>query len=395
MKKLLSTLFAMWVLTVSLVLTAAELKPVKYVFLFIGDGMSIPQRMMAEEYSKRIGQGKLFINSMPYQAVTTTHSANEFITDSAASGTAIACGEKTINGCIGMDKTRKRNLTSTAKVAKAAGRKVGIITSITINHATPASFYANNPSRSNYYAIALDLVNSNFDYFGGGGAAQNNDKKSKLYKGDIYDLAAQAGYKVAHGKKAIRAIQPGSGKVFAVGAKSALPYAIDRTAEDMPLADFVKHAIQHLDNEKGFFIMTEGGRIDPVCHSNDAATVMHEIIDFDNAVKAAFEFAKKHPAETLIVVTGNHDTGGLTLGFAGTGYKSYLENLQYQKCSSVKLAYDIKDLADKKGKLVFDDIKKVLADKFNMYTQADKNAVSKQLILNNKELKEIETAFNA
>ena len=393
----MSTLLLTALFLAALVLPCAaeNIKPVKYVFLFIGDGMSIPQRMMAEEYSKRIGQGKLFINSMPYQAVTTTSSADSFITDSAASGTAIACGEKTVNGCIGMDKMRKRNLTSAAKVAKAAGRKVGIITSITINHATPASFYANNPSRSNYYAIALDLVKSNFDYFGGGGAAQFDEKKNKIYQGNIYNLAEKAGYQVARGKKAINAIKPGSGKVFAVGAEGPLPYAIDSTENDMHLADFVNQAIQLLDNEKGFFIMTEGGRIDPVCHSNDAATVMHEIIDFDNAVKAAFEFAKKHPAETLIIVTGDHETGGLTLGFAGTGYKSYLENLQYQKCSSVKLAYDIKDLADKKGKLVFDDIKKVLADKFNMYAKADKNAASKQLILNSKELKEIEEAFNA
>lgn len=395
MKKLLSILFTAWVLAAAFTLTGTEIKPVKYVFLFIGDGMSIPQRMMAEEYSKRIGKGKLFINSMPYQAVTTTSSADSFITDSAASGTAIACGEKTVNGCIGMDKMRKRNLTSAAKVAKTAGRKVGIITSITINHATPASFYANNPSRSNYYAIALDLVKSDFDYFGGGGAAKFDDKKNKLYQGNIYNLAEKAGYQVARGKKAISAIKPGSGKVFAVGAEGPLPYAIDRTENDMHLADFVNQAIKMLDNDKGFFIMTEGGRIDPVCHSNDAATVMHEIIDFDNAVKVAFEFARKHPAETLIIVTGDHETGGLTLGFAGTGYKSYLENLQYQKCSANKLAWDIKDLADTKGKLTFDDIKKVLADKFNMYTKEDKNAVSKQLILNNKELKEIETAFNA
>ena len=395
MKKLAAALFAMWALTALFTLPAAEIKPVKYVFLFIGDGMSIPQRMMAEEYSVRLGKGKLAINSMPCQAITTTRSATEFITDSAASGTAIACGEKTVNGCIGMDAARKNNLTSIAKVAKNAGRKVGIITSITINHATPAAFYANRSSRSNYYGIALDLVNSNFDYFGGGGAAKHDDKTSKLYKGNIYELAAKANYTVAHGKEAISAIKPGSGKVFAVGAASALPYAIDRTENDMPLADFIRQATQLLDNEKGFFIMTEGGRIDPVCHSNDAATVMNEIIDFDNAVKAAVLFAEKHPNETLIVVTGDHETGGLTLGFAGTGYKSYLENLQYQKCSMEKLAYIFKDLADAKGKLVFDDVKLVLAEKFNMYAEADKKADTKQLILTAKELNEIETAFNA
>ena len=394
MKKLLTALVFMGMLTASLMLSAAEIKPVKYVFLFIGDGMSVPQRMMAEEYSKRLGKGKLCINSMPCQAVTSTSSADSFITDSAASGTAIACGEKTVNGCIGMDAKRKNNLTSIAKVAKDSGRKVGIITSITINHATPASFYANRTSRSNYYGIALDLVNSNFDYFGGGGAAKYNDKTSKLYKGNIYDLAAQAGYQVAKGKQAITALKPGSGKFFAVGAEGPLPYAIDRTADDMDLADFVQQAIKMLDNEKGFFIMTEGGRIDPVCHSNDAATVMHEILDFDKAVKAALEFAGKHPEETLIVVTGDHETGGLTLGFAGTGYKSYLENLQYQKCSQGGFAVKLKELADSKGTLKFDDIKKLMKEYFNMVPAAGKKPKAGSLELSDAELKEIETAFN-
>ena len=107
-----------------------KIKPVKYVFLFIGDGLSLPQRMTAEEFSSKIGTGKLFINSMPHQAVTTTASANSFITDSAAGGTAIACGEKTNNYVIGMAADRKRKLESIAEVAKKSGRKVGIITSV-------------------------------------------------------------------------------------------------------------------------------------------------------------------------------------------------------------------------------------------------------------------------
>ena len=178
----ISTLLLAALFFAALVLPCAaeNIKPVKYVFLFIGDGMSIPQRMTAEEYSLKTGRGRLFINTMPYQAVTSTNSANYFITDSAASGTAIACGEKTVNGCIAMDASKKQNLISTAKVAKQNGRKVGIISSVTINHATPASFYANNASRGNYYEIALNLAESNFDYFGGGGAAKNNDKKSKF-----------------------------------------------------------------------------------------------------------------------------------------------------------------------------------------------------------------------
>ena len=348
MKKIFKNLFVVFLATFTLQIFAmasgqpeniktaqnfSNLKPVKYVFLFIGDGMSIPQRMAAEEFSMKNGNGKLFINSMPHQAVTKTSSANSFITDSAASGTAIACGEKTYNGAIGIASDRKRKLESVAEVAHKSGRKVGIITTVTINHATPASFYAHNTSRGNYYNIALDLINSNFEYFGGGGVAKYNDTKNKAYKGNIYELAQKAGYTVAQGKNAIKAIPANAKKVLAAGYAGQMPYAIDRTENDMALADFVADAIKRLDNEKGFFIMAEGGKIDYSGHGNDAGTNIIETIDFDNAVKIAYEFAKKHPSETLIVVTGDHETGGFTLGFAGTAYSSYIQNIKYQKCS--------------------------------------------------------------
>ena len=140
---------------------------VKYVFLFIGDGMSVPQRMMTEEFSREVNGGGLYINSMPFQAITTTRAFDSFITDSAASGTAIACGTKTRNGRLGVDADGKK-LVSVAEVARDSGKKVGIITSVTLNHATPAAFYAHNDNRGNAYEIALDMLESGFDFFGGG-----------------------------------------------------------------------------------------------------------------------------------------------------------------------------------------------------------------------------------
>lgn len=370
-----------------------NIKPVKYVFLFIGDGMSIPQRMTAEEFSVKTGKGRLFINSMPFQAITTTSSANSFITDSAASGTAIACGEKTNNGVIGMAADRKRKLESVAETAKKADRKVGIITSVTINHATPAAFYAHNASRGNYYNLALELIDSNFDYFGGGGVSKFDDKKNKFYKGNIYELAAKAGYTVAHGKNAIAKIPSDAKKVFAVGSPGALPYAIDRTANDMALADFVADAIKRLDNKKGFFIMAEGGKIDWVGHSNDAGTNIREVMDFDNAVKVAFEFAKKHPSETLIVVTGDHETGGMTLGFAGTGYSSFIENIKFQKCSGEVFHKKISELKAKQS-VTFDEIKKMITENYGLIFPGEKNAANPRMVLSNSELARIKSAFD-
>ena len=396
MKNLLrKVLLAAVLIVASVCVIAAEtaVKPVKYVFLFIGDGMSMPQRITADKFNQALGNTKLFINSMPHQAVTTTNSANAFITDSAASGTAIACGEKTRNGTIGMDVTRKRNLESIAKVAHKSGRKVGIITSITINHATPSSFYANNPSRSNYYNIAQDLVKSNFDYFGGGGAAAYNDKKAPGYAGSVYDLARKNGYQVAFGRKEIAALPVGKGKLWAVGAEGPLPYAIDRTENDMRLEEFVQQAIKHLDNEKGFFLMVEGGRIDTVCHANDAGTSLREVIDFDKAVKCAYDFALKHPAETLIVVTGDHETGGLSLGFANTGYKSQLENLELQKCSIDSLTAQIQALGKAKENVVFEDIVPLINKNFSMYLPDGKLPTTKHLVLTKSEVAKLKKAF--
>lgn len=334
----------------------AQIRPVKYVFLFIGDGMSIPQRMMTEEFLRLSGKGGLFINAMPNNAITYTRSNNSFITDSAASGTAIACGAKTDNGKIGVCP-KLNPLESIAKVAKKSGRKVGIITSVTINHATPAAFYANNENRGNYYEIALDMVSSEFDFFGGGGIAKNDDRKSKSYKGDAYELARKAGYKVLlKDDSAVRALHADGSKVMAFGSDEALPYAIDDNS-GLRISDYLSKAIELLDNSRGFFIMVEGGKIDWMCHANDAATVMREVVDFDKSVRVAGEFAKKHPGETLIVVTGDHETGGLTLGFAGTGYKSYIQLLENQKCSREKLAEMLGNMRSENPDMKFDDVK--------------------------------------
>ncbi|MGI5832266.1 MAG: alkaline phosphatase [Thermoguttaceae bacterium] len=317
--------------------SAAE-KP-KYVFLFIGDGMSIPQRMMAEEFNMRLNGEGLVMNAFPYQAMTTTGSADSFITDSAASGTAIACGEKTKNGTIGLDASMERRLVSVAEVARDAGKKVGIITNVTINHATPAVFYGHNPSRGNGYELGLDLVKSNFDFFGGGGVDCHAEGET-----DIYDLAVQAGYKVFHEPREMLELKPGCGKVLAVLKDGAPPYVID-DPDGVHIADYLRKAIELLDGENGFFIMTEGGKIDWSCHANDAGTTVHEVIDLDNAIKVADEFAERHPDETLIVVTGDHETGGLTLGFDGTGYDFHVERLGYQTCSQDVFSDKLRDLA--------------------------------------------------
>lgn len=397
MIRLTRSFLVFWLLlAMTLTASAAGIQPIKYVFLFIGDGMSIPQRQMAEEFVQKTENRGLKINAMPYQAITTTHAAgDQYTTDSAASGTAIACGTKTKNGTLGLDAEGNR-LESIAELAKKNGRKVGILTSVTINHATPAAFYAHNAGRSNDYEIGLDMVASGFDYFGGGGISSSDNKESKQYCGDIYNLAKEAGYTVCRTVEEIHALKPGGGKVMSFGASGDLPYAIDGNREGRRLADFTKQAIELLDNPNGFFMMVEGGKIDWACHDNDAATAIRDTIEFDDAVSAAFDFAKKKPGEVLIVVTADHETGALTVGSSGTGYQVYLALLANQKASKGALALlTEKFVKDNKEDATFEKFKSFITEQCGLVFTEEGNWKAGNLNLTKDEMKTLEEDFAA
>jgi len=371
--------------------SAAEIQPVKYVFLFIGDGVSFPQLQMAEEFVQKTEDRGLRINAMPYNSTTTTHSADAFITESSAAGTAIACGVKVNNRVVGLAPNGDR-LESIATVAKQNGRKVGIISSVTINHATPASFYAHNASRNNYYEIGLDLIASNFDYFGGGGIDRHNDTGSRAYRGNIYDLAKEAGYTVARTEEEIRALKPEVGNVIALGNAAAMPYALDNKA-GLQLPDYTKQAIELLDNPDGFFIMVEGGKIDWACHNNDAAAAIWDIIEFDNAVKVAFEFAEKHPNDVLIVVTGDHETGALTLGNPST-MQNYVELLAKQTMSYDELVIAHGSWGNRLGRPPnFERFKSNITETTGLLFSEVEQWRPGSLILTADEVKELEARF--
>lgn len=313
----------------------------KYVFMFIGDGMSYSQVYSAEAYKgktlnpEKVGISQLNFTTFPVAGTATTYDASSICPDSASTATSISTGNKTLSGVVNMDVTKTAKFKTITEMVKEKGYKVGIISSVSINHATPAAFYAHQPSRSNYYDIGIELTNSNFDYFGGGGFLQQ--KGAKNDQKDIYDIAKGNGYKVANTKKDILALTAKSGKVIATNpvldVEKALPYEIDRESDDLSLADFTRKGIDVLDNSKGFFMMVEGGKIDWTCHANDAATEIKDTIAFENAVNEAILFYNKHPKETLIIVTADHETGGLTLGFAGTGYSTFYDKLSYQNKS--------------------------------------------------------------
>lgn len=358
-----------------LLAVVAQAQQAKYVFYFIGDGMGLNQVNTTEMYlgekQGRIGTEPLCFASFPVAGMATTFSASNSITDSSAGGTALATGVKTYNGAIGVDANKERVM-SVAERAKRAGKKVGVTTSVSIDHATPAAFYGHQPDRSMYYEIALQLPEAGFDFYAGSGflkPARTFDKKDAP---SIYPTFEQAGYTIARGLDEYKAKADGAGKMVLMqkeGANSSsLPYAIDRREGDLTLAQITESAIDFLsrDNKKGFFLMVEGGKIDWACHSNDPATMVKEIIDMDNAVRVAYEFYKKHPKETLIVITADHETGGLALG--NSNYTLNLKSLDCQKQSVDLLSRALTDLRKSKGnKATWEDVKALLTERMGFW----------------------------
>lgn len=361
----------------------------KYVFFFIGDGMGPHQVLSTEMYlaelEGRIGRTSLLMTTFPYSGQVATFSANSGITDSAASGTCLASGKKTNNGMIGQ-KPDGTPAISVASRLKEQGWGIGIMTSVTIDHATPSSHYAHTPSRSNYYIIGTQLAESGFDFFGGSGFDQPQDKDN-LAAPNLYDLCEQNGYVLAGGYADAKA-KIGAQKMLLVPAErlvdrsrhaGALPYAIDRKEGDLSLPEIVEVAIAQLSIHDRFFMMAEGGKIDYASHANDGGTVLREVLDFDNAIKVAYDFYMQHPDETLIVVTADHETGGMALG--NSDYTLNLKVLAEQKCSSDLLSDQLSALQKEAGeRLTWEQVREVISKNTGLYAEVEMSEEDDQLL---------------
>ena len=355
----------------------------KYVFYFIGDGMGVNQvngtEMYLAEQEGRIGVKPLLFTTFPVGTMATTFSTTNSVTDSSAAGTALATGEKTYNGAIGMDDN-KNVLQTVAEKAKKAGKKVGVTTSVSVDHATPAAFYAHQAQRSSYYNVGLDLIKANYDFYAGSDFLDPTNKKGGDGSSEsLYTLVDKAGYSVARGYKDYQKKAKKSDKMILLQPSSAtdvsaIPYAIDRKKGDMTLAEITRAGINFLskDLSKGFFLMVEGGKIDWACHSNDAATAFNEVVDLDDAIKVAYEFYEQHPDETLIVVTADHETGGIVLGKGP--YTLNLQALKSQKVSESDYTRIINNLRKKyKNQVSWEVIKQSLKDNFGFWDSIQLN----------------------
>lgn len=361
------------------ILTMAQ---AKYVFYFIGDGMGPNQVLAAEMYQAalqgKIGRVQLQMSQFPYSGQAATFSASHGITDSAAAGTCLASGKKTNNGMIGQapDGTA---IYSVASDLKKEGWGIGIMSTVPVDHATPASHYAHAEKRSNYYLIGTHLAQSEFDFFGGGGF-QRPINKDDASAPNLYDLCKKNGYTLVgsyaeakkHIKKRKMLLVPQTNLDTPNNGAEALPYAIDQNESDLSLAKIVDIAIQHLSKHDRFFMMAEGGKIDYAGHGNDGATNIHEVLDFDKAIQVAFRFYEQHPEETLIVVTADHETGGLALG---NNNPLRLERLAYQKCSSDTLSARLSALCQQYAdQLTWEQVKAFLAENMGLFEELSVSA---------------------
>ena len=385
----------------------------KYVFLFIGDGMSYPQIQSTSDYLGALNDedywqaqpslddnqgaildGPEYLNFMNFEGVGTavTFDSNSFAPDSASTATSIATGHKTYSGSINVDETGTVEYETIAEQLKAQkDYEIGVITSVNLNHATPAAFYAHQASRSNYYEIGLEMVESDFDYFAGGGLLDPTGSEGD--QTDLYQLAQEAGYTVARTYAEADAISADTDKAIIIeenlADSDAIPYEIDRTDDMWSLADYVEKGIEVLDNDTGFFMMCEGGKIDWACHANDAGSSIHDTQALADAVQVAIDFAAEHPDETLILVTGDHETGGLTIGFAGTDYDTYLDLLENQKISYAKFDSDYV-ASYKENKTPFEDVLSDIEELFGLKAQG---AADDKLVLTEYEMEQLRAAY--
>jgi len=282
-------------------ISSKQKKQPKNIILMIGDGMGLAQMYAASTAT----QDNLRMTKCPNIALVKTFSDSNYITDSAAAGTAIATGHKTTNKMIGMlpDKTP---VSSILKYAENHGLATGLVTTCDITHATPAAFIANVENRKMAEEIALQFLYTDIDVFIGGGYDNFTKRADSL---NLIDSLLVRNYQIAKTISEMNAINQGK---LAALLYPKHPTKISEGRGDMLPVSTAK-ALELLDkNKNGFFLMVEGSQIDWGGHDNDLDYILNETIDFDKACGIALDFADKN-GETLVIITADHETGGLSL----------------------------------------------------------------------------------
>lgn len=273
----------------------------KNIIFMIGDGMGLNHIYAAMTANR----GNLNLERCTYTGLSKTNSDDNYITDSAAGGTALACGRKTKNGMIGMapDTTE---IPSILSLSSQTGKATGIVVTSSVTHATPASFVAHQDNRKKEDEIAVDFVDSSIDLFIGGGLKFFKNRKDGK---ELINRLEEKGYKVVTTEKELDKVK--RGKLAGLLAHEALPKATEGRGDLLSIG--TSKAIELLNqNKEGFFLMIEGSQIDWGSHANDSKHTIAELLDFDKTVGTVLDFAEKD-GNTLVIITADHETGGVTI----------------------------------------------------------------------------------
>ncbi len=364
--RLLSLIVALW--SVAHVYGA---QAPKYIFYFIGDGMGMAQVLSAQVYNRTVlgNTDPILMMQFPVASQVTTHSASSPVTDSAAAGTALATGHKTDNGMLGVTPDTVA-VTSIAKELFDRGYGVALVTSVPPDDATPGAFYAHVPDRGMYYEVGKQAAESGYDFIAGSNLRGTKDKDGN--PNDLIDSFRDNGVDIAYGIEGLDGIR--SRRVLLLNPEEItlgqINFTIDSVPGAMSLPDMTEAAISHLqkNGRDRFFMMVEGGNIDYGGHANDGGTIVKEVLNFNQALRHAYDFYLAHPDETLIVVTADHETGGMGLGNNNVGYDLRLGYMDYQKISKDRFADMCR--AMRKSRRIYEwvDMKEILTDKLGFWS---------------------------
>lgn len=339
----------------------------KYIFYFIGDGMGHGAVMAAQTYNRVVlgNDEPLLMMQFPVAGMLETYSASSTVTDSAAAGTALSTGNKTRNGMLGMDADTTA-VTSMAAVLHDAGWGVGLVTNVSPDDATPGAFYAHVPNRGMFYEIGRQAAESDYEFIAGSRwrGARHGDGSSR----GLYEYMAEKGVDLVTSTEAAR--KSDSRRVFLYN-DDYTGYTVDSIPGLEMLPEVTATAIDHLKrvSPDRFFLMVEGGDIDHAAHSNDGGAVVMDVINFNDALKHAYDFYLEYPHETVIIVTADHETGGLSVGNRYVGYTSNPQYVQYQKISKDRFSGLVKKmLNDDDGTMTWEKFKEFAGEHTGLWT---------------------------
>lgn len=367
---------------------AASAGEAKYIFYFIGDGMGIPEVTNAQLFNRNVlhNDTPLLMTTFPVVSMITTHSASSDVTDSAAAGTALACGYKTVNGMLGVTQDSVA-VTSVAKTLFDDGYGVGLVTSVAIDDATPGAFYTHVPDRNRFYETGRMLAESGYQFFAGASLRGTKDKQGN--DNGLVDYIRAHNVSIHYG---LDNVDTTADRLLILSPfhetnNNCIGLTVDSVAGALTLPALTQAGLDHLKrvSPDKFFMMVEGGNIDHAGHGNDGGTSMREIINFNEAIRIAYDFYLQHPDETLILITADHETGGMSVGCQATGYSVQLQNAAMQKVSKEAFNNYCHSIYKSRMALRWDDMEQYLAENLGLGTTFNPS---------DEEMQEIKTLFN-